>query len=169
MFATAESLGALERIGGLAGGLGLSDIVFDLTSHSLESSLDVAALLGRGLKEAHTVVVSHLLALLEGHCASVLEIGLVTDQDSRDVVLSVLLDLAHPSVDSGERVAVSDIVDDNDTVGTLIVGGCDRLEALLSCSIPDLKLADLVIDIDSADLEVDTDGWHEVLLELIIL
>ena len=121
LFATAECLGALERVSGLAGGLRLSHVVFDLASHSLEGSLDVAALLGRGLQEAHTVVVGHLLTLLEGHCTSVLKISLVTDQDPRDVVLSVLFDLAHPGVDSGERVAVGDVVDDDDAVGALVV------------------------------------------------
>ena len=121
LFATAEGLSALERVGSLAGRLGLSDVVFDLARHSLESSLDIAALLGRSLKEAHTVVVSHLLALLERHCASVLEICLVTHQDSRDVVLSVLLDLAHPGVHGRERVTVSDVVHHNNAVGTLVV------------------------------------------------
>ena len=72
-------------------------------------------------------------------------------------------------MDGGEGVAISDVVDDNDTVSTLVVARRDRLEALLTGRIPDLKLADLVIDIDGANLEVNTDGWHEVLLELIIL
>ena len=169
LFATAESLSALERVGSLAGRLGLSDVVFDLASHCLEGSLDIAALLGRGLQEAHAVVVSHLLTLLERHCASVLQISLVTNQDSSDVVLSVLLDLAHPGVHGGERVTVSDVVNHNDAVGALVVARRDGLEALLTSSIPDLQLANLVIDVDGANLEVDADCWHEVLLELVIL
>ena len=169
LFASAESLSTLERVSSLAGRLSLSHVVFDLAGHCLESSLDVAALLGRGLQEADTVVISHFLAFLERDCASVLEISLVSDQDSSDVVLSVLLDLTHPGVHGVEGVTVSDVVDNNDTVGTLVVAGCDGLEALLASSVPNLELADLVVDIDCANLEVDTDSGHEVLLELIIL
>ena len=54
-------------------------------------------------------------------------------------------------------------------MGALIVAGGDRLEALLASGIPDLQLADLLVDIDRTDLEIDTDCRHEVLLELIIL
>ena len=83
-------------------------------------------------------MVSHLLALLEADGSSALQISLVTDQDPSDVVLRVLLDFAHPGVHSVEGVAVSNVVDDDDTMGTLVVAGCDGLESLLASGIPNL-------------------------------
>ena len=54
-------------------------------------------------------------------------------------------------------------------MSTLVVAGGDGLESLLAGSVPNLKLAYLLIDVNRADLEIDTDCWHEVLLELVIL
>ena len=54
-------------------------------------------------------------------------------------------------------------------MSSLVVAGSDGLESLLSSSIPNLKLANLLIYIDSSDLEIDADCWHEVFLELVIL
>ena len=52
---------------------------------------------------------------------------------------------------------------------SLIVRRCDSLESLLSCSIPNLKLDRFAVYINGSDLEVDSDGWHEVVMEYIVL
>lgn len=114
-------------------------------------------------------MVSHLLALFERDSPSVLQIRLVSHQDSGDVVLSVLLNFTHPGVHRIEGVAVSDVVNYDDTMRALIIAGSDSLESFLAGSVPDLQLADLLIDVDGADFEVDANGWHEVLLELVVL
>ena len=54
-------------------------------------------------------------------------------------------------------------------MSTLIVGRSDSLEPLLACSIPNLELDSLSINIDSSDFEVYTNGWHEVVMEYVIL
>ena len=159
----------LERIGCFAGRLSLGDIVFDFSCHGSKGRLYILALLGRCLKEADRVVVGHLLAFFERHGALVLQIALVSYQDSCNVVLGVLLNLAHPGVDSVERIAVSNVVNHNDTMGALVITRCDRLEPFLASCIPDLQLADLLVDVDGANLEVDSDSWHKVLLEVVIL
>ena len=79
LLAAAEGLGFLLGIDDFALGLLLLDVAFDLTSHSCEGSLNVSALLGRGLKESDAVMVSHLLSFLEGHSTPTLQICLVTD------------------------------------------------------------------------------------------
>ena len=169
LFAAAQSLRALERIGCFAGRLGLGDIVFDFSCHGSKGRLYILALLSRCLKEANRVVVGHLLAFFKRHGALVLQIALVSYQDSCNVVLGVLLNLTHPGVDSVERIAVSNVVNHNDTMGALVVTRCNRLESLLASSVPDLQLADLLVDVDGANLEVDSDCWHKVLLEVVIL
>ena len=147
----------------------LSNVVLDLTSHRREGRLDILALLSRSLEEADSVVVGHLLALLKRDGPSVLQIGLVSDQDPRDVVLRVLLNLTHPGVHGVERVAVCDVVDNDDAVGALVVARRDGLESLLASGVPNLQLADLLVDVDGADFEIDANCGHEVLLELVIL
>ena len=169
LFASAESLGALKGVGLLAGGRGGGDVVLDFSGHGREGRLDVLALLGGRLEEAYSVVVGHLLALFEGHGAAALQIGFVSHEDSRDVVLRVLLDLGHPGVHGVEGVAVRDIVHHDDAVRALVVRRSDGLKTLLAGSIPDLQFAHLLVHIDRADLEVDSDRGHEVFLELVVL
>ena len=126
---------------------GLSHIRFDFTGHKLESLINILALLGRGLEESDTVVVGHLLALFEGDSSLGLQISLVSDQNASDVVLGVLLDLAHPGVHGVEGVSVGDVIGHDDTVGSLVIGGGDGLESLLSGSVPDLQLDCRLIDL----------------------
>ena len=49
-----------------------------------------------------------------------------------------------------------------------VVARSDCFEAVLAGRIPDLQLDRLAVDLDSADLEIDTDGGHEVLVEDVI-
>ena len=55
-----------------------------------------------------------------------------------------------------KTIIVSDIVDHDDPVGAAVVGRSDRAEALLACCIPDLELDGLAIQLNCADLEVNT-------------
>ena len=106
-------------------------------------------------------MLSELLALVSGDLACVSHIALVADENARDVVGGVLLNLIHPVLDGAEALAVSDVVGDNDAVSALVVAAGDRLEALLSCGVPDLQLNRLAVHLDRADLEVDADGGDE--------
>ena len=71
----------------------------------------------------------------------------------------MLIDLVHPVVNCLEGVAVSDIINNDDAVSTLVVGAGDGLEAFLASSVPltiislnyNLKLDSLALDWDSAD------------------
>jgi len=97
------------------------------------------------------------------------QIFLVADKDSRDIFLSMFVDLAHPLWDFGKRISVSDIIRDDDTMSTLVIWRSDSLKSLLSSSVPNLKLDSFSIYINCSDFEVDTDSWHEVIMENIIL
>ena len=63
-----------------------------------------------------------------------------------------------PVADIGERLLVCDIVHEENAHGAAVVGGGDAAKPLRAGSVPDLQFAALVIDFDSADLEVDADG-----------
>ena len=81
----------------------------------------------------------------------------------------MLFNLAHPFRDSGEGVAVADIIDYDDALGLLVEAWCYREIALLTGSVPDLQLAETCIDAQRATPELHTYRRPEVLLKLILL
>lgn len=97
-----------------------------------------------------------------------LHVSLVANEDARDVILSELLHFAHPRVHRIERVSVRDVVDHNNAMGSLVVGGSDRFKALLASSVPNLQLAHFLVRVNRANLKVHTDRRLEILLELVI-
>jgi hypothetical protein len=54
-------------------------------------------------------------------------------------------------------------------VGALVVACGDGLETFLTSSVPNLELDGLSIHFIIANLEVDSDGGHEAVIEQIIL
>eukprot|EP00163_Fabomonas_tropica_P022923 TRINITY_DN4015_c0_g2_i2.p1 TRINITY_DN4015_c0_g2~~TRINITY_DN4015_c0_g2_i2.p1 ORF type:complete len:116 (-),score=8.99 TRINITY_DN4015_c0_g2_i2:275-622(-) len=63
-----------------------------------------------------------------------------------------------PLLDIVERLLISDIVDNNDTMCTTVVRGCNGTETFLASGIPDLQLDGLAVKLNGADLEIDTNG-----------
>jgi hypothetical protein len=96
-------------------------------------------------------VLSKLLTLIGGDLSRFGHIALVANQDAGDVVGSVLLNLIHPVLDGAEAFAVSDVVGYDDTMGTLVVAGCDSLETFLASSVPNLKLNSLSVNFDGSN------------------
>ena len=80
----------------------------------------------------------------------------------------MLLNFVHPVLNGAETLTVGDVVGDDDTVGTLVVAARDGLEALLPGGVPDLQLYGLAVHFDSPDLEVDSNGGHEVVCEHVV-
>ena len=154
--------------------IGLSAILMlhlalDFTGHQGESLLDVIRVLGRRLEEADVENVCQVLALVVRDGTMVLlEIFFVADKDLGNVLIRVLIDLLHPLADLGERVSISQIVRDDNTVCASIVARRDSLETILTSGIPNLQLDGLTVDLDRANLEVDTNGGHEAIMEDII-
>ena len=144
------------------------DSVLNLAGHQGESLLDIIGDLSASLKEANTVVLGHFLALLGGHISLVDHVALVADKDAGNVVCRVLLDLSHPVVHVRVRLLLGDIIGDNDSVSSLVVGGGNGLEALLSGGVPNLELNLFAIDLDGLDFEVDANRRHEVIGEHVV-
>ena len=80
-----------------------------------------------------------------------------------------MFSLLHPRVNGIEGVAISDVVSHDYALGTLVVAIRDGSEALLARSVPDLELADFVVAVDRADLEINANCWHRSIVEFIIL
>lgn len=94
---------------------------------------------------------SEVLTLISRDLASIGHIALVSDENARNVVRSVLLDFVHPSFDGTEAFAVCDVISHNDTVGALVVAASDCFESFLSGGIPNLQLDGLSVNFDSSN------------------
>ena len=167
MLSFATELNAVFLLVRLGAVLGLH-LGLDFTRHQGEGILDVERALGRRLKETDVEVVSQVFRLGVLDLTLVLQILLVANQDAGDVLVGVLVDLAHPLGNLGEGVTISDVVSDDDSVHTTEVARSDGLEAVLADRIPDLELDGLAVDLDGADFEVDSNGGHEVLMEDVV-
>ena len=67
-------------------GLGDGNSALDFFGHELESFVNVLAVLRRSLQEADVVVLSKFFSFFERNLALVLHIGLVADENARNVV-----------------------------------------------------------------------------------
>ena len=114
-------------------------------------------------------MIGELFCFLIWYLSLFFKILLVTNENSRDVFLSVLVYFTHPLRDLSEGITVGDIISDDDTMSTLIITTSDSLEPFLTCSIPNLELNGLSINVNSSNFEVYTNGWHEIIIENVIL
>jgi hypothetical protein len=64
------------------------------------------------------------------------KITLVTNQKLVDSFSGISINFLQPLLNVAESFLVCDIVDNDDTVSTSVVGGCDSSETLLTSSIP---------------------------------
>lgn len=126
--------------------------VLDLLRHGQESLLDVGRVLGRRLEEGNVELVRERLGRSVVDHLLGREIRLVTDEQLVHTLDSVAVNLLQPLLHVRERVAVRNVVDDNDTVCscnelanrpektvdklTAVVGRGDGAEALLASSVP---------------------------------
>ena len=80
----------------------------------------------------------------------------------------MLVHLAQPLFDVSEALSISSVINNEDSMSSLEVGLDDTLKPLLSCCVPYLKLASLGSNLDISNLEVNSNGRHEVIGEDII-
>ena len=146
-----------------------SNSVLDFTSHQCESLLHIFAVLCRCFQETYVKMFSKFLSFFEWDCTLIFKITLVTNQDTGNIVGCMLLNLTHPCLNSRKALSVSNIISHNDTMCTLVVARGNCLKTFLSCSIPYLKFYCFAININSTDFEIDTNSWHEVFSEDVIL
>ena len=81
----------------------------------------------------------------------------------------MLLDFLQPVYSIDEGLVSSDIVSQEDTVSSSVEDPGDTLEGLLACSVPYLKLDNLIRDGPSEGPKLNTNSDLMLSLELIVL
>lgn len=118
--------------------------------HGQRTSLLIAR-----LNAAHTC---ELLGLLRWNSAKMSQIALVTDQHDNDVTVGMVPQLLEPSSDILVRLVLADIVDQQCSNCTAVVGRSNGAIAFLAGGIPDLSLDCLCVNLNAASSEFDADG-----------
>jgi hypothetical protein len=95
------------------------------------------------------------------------QIALVSHQHDNDVCVGMVAELFQPAGDVLVGLMLGDIVDKEGTDSTTVVCAGDCAVALLAGGIPDLGLDGLVVDLDAAGGELDTDGGLAVEVEFV--
>ena len=114
-------------------------------------------------------MISELLTFFGRHFTLALQITFVANKYERDVFTCVSFDLCHPTLDSGKRFTICDVVNNIYSVCSLVVARSNSLEAFRANEVPDLKFDYLLININGPDFEVYTDRGHEVVIKGVIL
>ena len=96
-------------------------------------------------------------------------IHLVCKAHDLDVTSRVFFYLTEPHRYTQERLSISQIKDYNDAISSLVVSVCDSAVSLLSSSVPYLQLDSGLVDLKSAESEVNTNCADVVFLETVVL
>ena len=81
----------------------------------------------------------------------------------------MLFYLFKPPIYINEAVAISKVKDNQDSIGTLIVGFGNCAVSFLTCSIPDLESHCALVDLECSKAEVNSNGCNIILLKVIVL
>ena len=88
--------------------------------------------------------------------SSVIHVALVAKDHLLHIGAGVLLNVPDPVLDVVETFLVGYVVHQHDAHGSPVVGRGDRPEPLLARCVPDLQLDLFTIQLNCADLEVNT-------------
>ena len=137
------------------------DLGLNFVWESSEGLFDVDCVLGRCFEELNAQRLGQSFSFFGLDLSVGLKIGFVTNKKLDNVFVSVLVDFGKPVLNILERLSVSDIVDEDDTMGTLVIRSSDGFKSLLSGGVPDLKFDGVSSSFEGSDLEIDTDGGQE--------
>lgn len=101
-------------------------------------------------------------------CLLGLEVGFISDEHNRNLVVGVAFCLVQPLGHIIERVSVGDVVNQNHPDGPPIVRSRDGLEGLLPGGIPDLQFYLFVLNSDDFGPEFYTNGGVVIELKFLL-
>ena len=120
-------------------GLFLHGAILDVFGQSHEDLVDVGSVLGGSLNVLETQAIGELEGVL-GLNLAVGQIALISNQNSSHIFGRIALQLCQPLDHILECIFLRQVEHDNHTLASAVVRRCNRSEAFLACSIPQLKL-----------------------------
>ena len=109
-----------------------------------------------------------LLHIIFSDLNSFFHIRLICQDDDCDVISRVLLDFLEPQVQRLEALLGAHVEHDHDTVGALVVGVGYGAVAFLSSRVPNLQLDGVLVDLEGAEAEVNSDRGDVVVVEAVV-
>ena len=135
----------------------------DLSWKSCECFFDIDSIFSWSFQEFDSKRVSESFSFLSFHLSARFKIRLVAYQKLDNILISVFVDLSKPVLNVLEGLPVGDIVDEDDSMSPLVVGGSDSLEAFLSRGVPNLKLNSASSRFEGSNLEINSNRWKETM------
>ena len=86
------------------------------------------------------------------------QIALVSDQHNDNIGVGMVSQLFQPPCNIFVRLVLADVVDEQGSDGTAIIGRGDGAVPLLTGGIPDLRLDRLGVDLDRSRGKLDADS-----------
>ena len=127
--------------------------VLNLASYERESFINILASFGWCFEELHAMFSCKSSALFRVDCLGL--IAFVGDKHTCHIRGSMLFDLFDPILDVIEWILVWTVIGKNDAHSTAVIGLRNGSESFLSCSVPDLKLHYLVVNIHCLDFKIN--------------
>ena len=120
------------------------------------------------LHENEAVFAGEHLTFVRADLSTSVQVTLIPDEHDRHVRVAILFDFLEPAGQVRESVAPRDVIDEQGTGCAAVVRSRDALEGLLARRVPDLQLDVLLLDLDCAGAELDTDGQVVLLAEPLV-
>jgi hypothetical protein len=115
------------------------------------------------------VFLNECLDFLHLHCPVHFHVAFVANQQNLGLRRTGVAYFVEPILRGVfERLLVSDVEDDHESVCTSIVGAGDCSEALMASSVPDLQFDLVAVEGERFEAEVNPDGRKEDLAELVV-
>ena len=113
----------------------------DFLGESDEGIMHVHCSFCRGLQEFNAQMTCKVFSLLSFHLPAGFEIRLVSDKYLECIRGSSIVNFRQPDLlNARKRLAVSDIIDEDDSCCSLVVCGSYTPESFLASDVPDLQL-----------------------------
>jgi len=132
----------------------------NLRNQQLHRLFDIMPRFGACLHILKSILFGAYYRLLSRHLSLPIQIGLRGNQYLADFTRRVCFDLVHPSLNILERISINYRKSKNYSSGAFVVGLGDIFESLLASCVPNLQFIPPVVDRNSFDFEIDTDGCH---------
>ncbi len=123
---------------------------------------------GRGFHEEEVVPLGEVASFVRLDLSEFVEVGFVSDEHDDCVVQTeVVFEFLDPVLDVVKRFSVGDVVGDDRSVRSVVVGRREGFISLLSSRVPDLYFDLALADLDGLGEEVHSDGRLALDAELV--